>query len=72
MTREEAINMLKNTAFFIRGTDRFDDALDVAIEALEDIHEMSMALDRITYHEGSTYGFDDAVKNAMKWIERGE
>lgn len=44
--------------------------IKMAIEALEDIYAMAVALDRITYHEGSTYGFDDAVKAAMKWEER--
>lgn len=44
--------------------------LKMAIEALEDIYGISNALDKITYHEGCTYGFDDDVKNAMKWLER--
>lgn len=70
MTRKEAISVLKDTAYFNRDTGYFDDAIDVAIEALGDIYGMSTAVDRITYHEGCTYGFDCELKHALKWIER--
>ena len=70
MTRKEAIHVLNNTSFFNRETDDFDAAIGVAIEALEDIIEMSVAIDTITYSEGYTYGFDNELNKSLKWIER--
>lgn len=46
--------------------------IKMAIEALEDIFEMSVAIDTITYTEGYTYGFDNELKKALKWIERSK
>lgn len=49
---------------------QFFKACEVAMEALDDIEEISQALSEITESECSSYGYENACDKADKWCQK--